>query len=174
MKKAGILLLVICILCSAAGCSLAAKEKGFSVENYQLSIVADDTYREKTGGSFDLQITNDLCYISIMAFYYEDLPLGVTPLDVYDIQNEDFSGKREDVTLVEEQKTQTLPQGEATYCVLSAKNNGIENYYAVYLIDLPEQETFAWVMVSATPLYYKANAQRLHNYVCSLSSTKEC
>ena len=37
------------------------------------------------------------------------------------------------------------------------------------VIDLPEKEACAWVLVSATPSYLNNNREYLHNIVCSLS-----
>lgn len=180
MKKAIVLLLVVCVLYSAAGCSALntiisstePAEKVFLLDSYHLMITADDTFYEKTGGSFDLQITNDNTYISIMAYNYIDLPQDTTPQDVYDVQNEEVFSKREAVAVVEEVKTQSLPQGEVVYAVYSAERDGVKNYYATYLVDLPENETFAWVLVTAVPSYFVNNADYLHNIVCSLMATE--
>ena len=178
MKKAIILLIAVCILFSASGCSTLddidastmPTEKTFLLESYHLKITADDTFYEKTGGSFDLQITNDNTYISIMAYDYIDLPQNITPQDVYDMQNEDIFSRRDAVTVVDEAKTQTLPQGTVVYGVHSAEKDGVKNYYASYLIDLSEKETFAWVLITAAPSYFKNNSDYLHNIVCSLTT----
>jgi len=181
MKKVISLLLLACVLLSFAGCAAIGEalmtvaepeEKTFSVENYPLQIVADTDFYEKTGGSFDLQITNDSCYVSVMPYSYSELPEGMMPQDVYDIQNEEIFSKRDAVTLIAETKTQTLPQGEAIYGVHSAEKDGVENYYATYLIDLPQQEICAWVLVTAVPSYYQSNTDYLHNIVCSLTGAE--
>lgn len=179
MKKALFVLLAVCILCCTAGCdsvgdlisSAQPEEKVFSVPNYPLQIVADDRFSDKTGGSFDLQITNEDAYISIMAYSYTDLPQGTTPQDVYEVQNADIFSKRDAVAVIAEDKTQTLTQGTVTYGVHSAQRDGVENYYATYLIDLPEAEVCAWVLVTSTPSYYTSNTDYLHGIVCSLSAT---
>ena len=178
MKKAIILLLAVCILCSAAGCSgindisslSSSAEKVFTLDSYHLQITADRTFQENTGGSFDLQITNENAYISIMAYHYIDLPENTTGQDVYDLQNEDLFSKREAVTLIEGDETQTLSQGTVTYGLHSAERDGVKNYYATYLVDLPEKETLAWVLVTAIPSYYQNNMEYLHNIVCSLTA----
>lgn len=178
MKKAIFYLLVVCVMCSAVGCSsdgntiLPAEpaEKTFLMDSYQLQITADDTFYEKTGGSFDLQITNDSAFVSVMAYHYIDLPEGTTARDVYDIQNEDIFSKRDAVAVIEETKTLSIPQGEVIYGVHSAERDGVKNYYATYLVDLPEKETLAWVLVTAVPSYYKNNTEYLHNIVCSLTA----
>ena len=172
MKKVIVLLLTVCVLFSAVGCSGAASQPVvFSISDYGLQLTADSTFRENTAGSFDLQITNNKAYISVMAYQYIDLPTGTTPLDVYDTQNGDLFGKREAVTPIEEAETQTLPHGTMTYALYSAERDGVKNYYATYLLDFPEAETLAWVLITATPSYLDANRESLHNIVCTLKPT---
>lgn len=164
------------MLLSAAGCAipnnLTSTEKVFSVEAYDLQITADSTFYEKTGGSFDLQITNDNAFVSVMAYGYADLPEGVTPLDVFEIQNEELFSKREAVTVIEEAKTQTLPQNVITKALYSAEKDGVKNYYMTYLVDLPSAKTLAWVLVTAVPSYLDKNREYLHGIVCSLTTVK--
>ncbi len=180
MKKVMVFLLAVCVLWSAVGCSALGNihssaepvRKTFLLESYSLQIMADESFYEKTGGSFDLQLTNDSAYISIMAYKYSDLPEGTTARDVYDIQNQDIFSKRDAVTEIEKTETFSLPQGEAIYGVHTAERDGSENYYATYLIDLPEAEILAWVLVTALPSYYQNNKEHLHNIVCSLTAAE--
>lgn len=177
MKKLLAFFLALGMMCAIAGCSLSEdvlsaiqpQEKIFLLEDYDLQIVADSTFEDKTGGSFDLQITNDNAYVSIMAYPYIDLPEGTTPLDVLELQNNDIISKRDNVSVVEERKTQAISQGEVTYMVYSAQKDGVKNYYATYLVDFPEAEICAWVLVTATPSYYTGHTDYLHNIVCSLA-----
>ena len=179
MKKAILVFLAVCMLCSLAGCSelhnlespFQPTETVFSIDSYRLQITADSTFRENTGGAFDLQITNGKAYVSIMAYQYMDLPEGVTPQDVYEVQNEDLFSKRTAVAVVEDTKTQTLSQKELTYAMYSAEKDGTKNYYATYLVDIPLEKTFAWVLVTATPTYLDNNQEYLHNIVCSLTTS---
>ena len=167
-KKLIAAVLVICLLFAASGCSvlddavslITPTEKIFSLESYHLQLTADSTFVEKTGGSFDLQITNNKAYISIMADQYIDLPQNVTPMDVYRAQNEDLFGKRTNVTVIEEAETQAIH---------SAEKDGVKNYYATYLMDFSEEETFAWVLITATPSYFEENRTYLHNIASSLT-----
>lgn len=181
MKKAMIILLAACLLLSAAGCTIPIEsvskptetvskpaEAIFTIDSYQLQITADSTFQDKTAGSYDLQLTNGRTYIGIMAFKYIDLPTGVTPLDVLDMQNEDLFSKRTNVTTVEEAKTQSLPQGTVTHALFSGEKDGNKNYYASYLIDMPDAQTFAWVLVSGMPSYITENREYLNTIVCSL------
>lgn len=178
MKKAILILVVICVLFSAAGCAavidpesvFTSKEVVFTIDDYQLQITADETFEENTGGAFDLQLTNKKSYISVMAYKYMDLPEGMTTQDVYKMQNEDLFSKRTAVTAVEEVKTQTLSQKSITYATYSAEKDGVKNYYVTYLVDIPQEETFAWVLVTAAPSYMDHNQEYLHNIVCSLTS----
>lgn len=175
-KRILVLLMAVFLLLSAAGCSMpngaspvAPTEAVFSVENYPFQITADSTFRENTGGSFDLQITNDRCYVSIMAYAYIDLPSDTTPLDVFAMQNEDLLNRREAVTLIEEAATQTTDRCVLTQALYSAEKDGTKNYYATYLLDFPQDQVFAWVLVTAAPSYLTNNREMLHNIVCSLT-----
>ena len=112
-KKILVAFLITCIVFSATGCSalnLKTEEKVFDIENYKLQITADSTFSEETGGEFDLQITNGDCYISIMAYKQIDISDELTPLDVFDMQNEDLFSRRTAVRVIEEAKTQNLSQ----------------------------------------------------------------
>ena len=173
MKKAIVFILMTCILFSAVGCSSTKpSEKIFSIESYNLQIKADNTFSEKTAGDFDLQITNDKCYISIMAFEYIDLPNDLTPSDVYDMQNDDIFSRRSNVTTIEETKSESFSNRTITKALYSAEKDGIKNYYATYLIDLPEDEVFAWVMITAMPSYLSDNQEYLNNIASSLTTIK--
>ena len=176
MKKALVILLLGCILISAVGCTeqkdgydpTEPAAKVFTVEGYDLQITADDRFYEDTGGSFDLQITNNKCYISIMAYRYTDLPEGTTPTDVYETQNEDLFSRRDYVNQIESTQTQNIAGGTVTYSLYSAEKDGVKNYYALHLVDLPETEVLAWVLISATPSYMEKNREYLHSIVCSI------
>ncbi len=181
MRKIFVFLLTACMVLSFASCAafdivineLKPQEKVFLVENYNLKITADDTFKDKTGGSFDLQITNEQSYVSIMAYKYEDLSEGQTTMDIYDAQHEDLLGKRENVSTIEERKTEEKSEYTLTQTLFSAENNGVENYYLSYLIDFKDYGTFAWVMVTGTPSYIKSQREYFHNIVCSLAIAEQ-
>ena len=177
MKKALMFLMIVCLLLSAVGCGaleniLTPTEKVFPIAEYGLQITADSTFQDETGGSFDLQLSNNRAYVSVMAYKYIDLPEGVIPMDVLDIQNEGLLAKRDAVTVIEESATRSLAQGTVTQALYSAEKDGVKNYYGTYLIDLPDVQTLAWVVVTATPSYYEANRDMLHNIVCSLEAVQ--
>ena len=88
------------------------------------------------------------------------------------MQNEDLFSRRTAVTVIEEAKTQSQAKQVVTQALYSAEKDGVKNYYATYLIDLADAETFAWVLVTAMPSYLDDNQEYLHNIVCSLTSTK--
>ena len=171
MKKTILFILMSCILFSNIGCTLLnPSEKIFSIENYNLQITADSTFSEENDSNFDLQITNDKSYISIFAFKYIDLANGQTPLDIFDIQNEIAFTLRTEVDLIEEAKSQSFSNHTITQALYSAKNNNVKNYYATYLIDFPEYEVFAWVLITTTPSYFNKNREYLNDIVCSLTT----
>ena len=178
MKKVMVVLLTVCILFSEAGCSFLndtysltkQTETVFSIDSYNLQITADNAFHQEPISNFDLQLTNRNSYISIMAYKYIDLANNSTPLDIYDMQNEDLFSRRENVTIIEDVEVQSLPQAVVTQTTYSAEREGIKNYYVSYLIDFPNAETFAWVLVTAVPSYIDNNRAYLNNIVCSLES----
>lgn len=180
LKKIIVLLLTICTLLLAVGCSAIDKrnpfsqptEKVFSIDNYKLQITADTTFKEDTDGEFDLQITNDECYISVMTYKYVDIAEDLTPMDVFDMQNDALFSQRGNVTVVEKATTQTLGQKSIIKALYSAEKDKIKNYYVAYLIDIPENETLSWVLVSAMPTYIIENKENIDNIVYSLESIK--
>jgi len=180
MKKILALFYTVCLLLAATGCSAVyridfaanTKDTVFSIKDYGLQITADGSFHLTDADNFDLQITNKDAYISIYAYKYTDLPYGLTPNDIYDMQNEDIFSKRTNVTVIDEVKSQSSEAVTITYEVYSAQKNGNENYYATYLVDFPHDKTFAWVLVSATPEYFNDNKERLHNIVCSITTTE--
>ena len=180
MKKGIIMILAAFLLFSATGCSALREAKSlleptetvFSIPNCSLQITADSTFEEKTGGSFDLQIKNDESYISVMAFHYIDLPENVTPWDIFEIQNEELFGKRTAVTVLEEATTLVLSNRTVTKALHSAEKDGVKNYYATHLVDIPDAEICAWVLVTAMPSYWSQHGDDLYRIVCSLTSVK--
>ena len=178
MKKLFISILLLCILFSTSGCSVmpnltpssVSSEKVFTIEDYNLQITADSSFQESTSDNFDLQITNNKSYISIMAYKYFDLAQNSSPQDIYDWQNEDIFSRRDNVIVIEENQTESFPQYTIVCTLYSADYSDAKNYYASYLIDYPEEETFAWVLVTASPSYFENNSEYLHNIVTSLST----
>lgn len=179
MKKVISILLITCMLFSVTGCFAkndmkpvsTPAEKIFSIDSYNLQITADSTFYDKTGGNFDLQITNDGSYISVMAYKYIDLPNDLKPADVFDMQNDDIFSRRDNVALIEDVKKETLSKSQVTYSLYSAEKDGTKNYYATYLVDFPEKERFAWVLITGMPSYLDSNREYLHSIVCSLATT---
>ena len=179
MKKATLLLLVFCMLLTLAGCgkpeeapTTALPETTFAVDGYALQITADSSFREDTGGSFDLQITNDKSYVSIMAYNYADLPEGTTARDVFDVQNNELLSKRDAVEEVEEVTTLELSHCQAMEALYIAERDGVKNYYDTFLLDFPESQVMAWVLVTATPSYATSHRDHWTRIVFSLTPTR--
>jgi len=177
MKKIVICILVLCVILSISGCnsieeilSPSAPETAiFNIAGYGLQLTADTDFRESTGGNYDMQITNDDCYISIMAFSYIDLPQDVSPADVYDMQNQDLFSRRENTVIIEALQTKSDSGRTILRTLYSAEKSGSKNYYGSYLIDFPTEKTFAWILVSAVPSYYQSHSTYLHGIVTSLT-----
>ncbi len=178
IKKAIVFLLSVSMLFSVVGCSVIDRqnpfskptEKVFGIDDYKLQITADTSFKEDTDGEFDLQITNDECYISVMTYKYIDISEDLTPMDVFDMQNDALFEARDNVKIIEKAATQTLENKSVTKALFSAEKDKIKNYYAAYLIDIPENETLSWVLVSAMPTYINENKEYLDTIVCSLNS----
>ena len=172
------IILVLCSLLCVAGCvgtggaTAEPTRVTFAVTGYGLQIMADDTFTEKTGGEWDLQLTNDECYISVMAYKYSDLSEEYTPQDVYKLQNDSFLGKRTNVKELEKESTEVIEGRTVTQKLYSAEKDGVENYYASYLFDIPESEICAWLLISTPSSYFEGNREHLNNIACSLSAAQ--
>lgn len=169
MKKALILSLILCVVLSAAGCSLFnPAPKDFEVADYNMVITADEGFTEDTGGEWSLQITNYKTYISVMPFTYEELG-DITPEEIYSLQNEDIFTRREDTEVLEEETKKTENGKTIIRTVFSAVLDGDENYYVCYLVDIPESELCAWVLVTTLPEYYDSIKEKSDTIVASLT-----
>ena len=91
-------------------------------------------------------------------------------VNYFDIQNEIAFTLRTEVDLIEEAKSQSFSNHTITQALYSAKNNNVKNYYETYLIDFPEDEVFAWVLITTTPSYFNKNREYLNDIVCSLTT----
>ena len=168
MKKALILSLILSLLLSAAGCSLLnPAPKDFDVADYNMVITADEGFKEDTGGDWSLQITNYKTYISVMPFTYEELD-DITPEEIYSLQNEDIFTRREDTKVLEEEAKKTENGKTIIRTAFSAVLDGEENYYVCYLVDIPESEICAWVLVTTLPEYYNSVKENSDTIVASL------
>ena len=107
-----------------------------------------------------------------MAFKYIDLSEDLTPAKVYEMQNEEVFNRRESVKEIEEDKAPALSGSAVKMALYSAEKDGAKNYYATYLVDFPDKETFAWVLITAMPSYLTENREYLHNIVCSLTTVE--
>ncbi len=169
MKKALVLSLILCVILSAAGCSLLnPAPKDFEVADYNMVITADEGFTEDTGGEWSLQITNYKTYISVMPFTYEELG-DITPEEIYSLQNEDIFTRREDTEVLEEETKKTQNGKTIIRTVFSAVLDGDENYYVCYLVDIPESELCAWVLVTTLPEYYDSIKENSDTIVASLA-----
>lgn len=172
MKKLITALMIIVLVISAAGCGIAdisiPQKKVFTIDAYNLQITANSTFYESTDGELDIQITNDKARISVFAYCYDDLSQNITPLDIYELQNEELFNKRDNVTIIENAETQSFENRSVTKALFSGERNNVKNYYAAYLIDFPNEEVCAWVLVTSAPSHFKAKREYYNSIVCSL------
>lgn len=172
IKSLSLILLFAIIL---SGCSPVVDKlmensvKTFEIPSYGLSFTADGDFEEaESGGGWNIQITDGAAYFSIMAYEYADLSEGQTPEDVYRYHNEDIFSRRENVTVVTEEKGEIW--NEITYLntVYSAEKDGVKNYYSSYLVDMEQDGIFAWVLVTSTPSYLEKNSEEFKEMVRSI------
>jgi len=141
----------------------------FPIEGYDLQITADERYEDVTeDGNFDLQLNMSDIYLSLYAFDRSWLREGQTTKDIYNLQNEDLWKYRTDVEVLEEESTRKIKNGSVTRTLYQAKKMGLQNIYDCYLIEFDVTDTFAWVVVTASPADYKVNGKYLQNVVLSL------
>lgn len=48
----------------------------------------------------------------------------------------------------------------------------LKNYYGVYLVDIPDKETFAWILVTTMPSYWEDNSELLNSIAYSLTTAE--
>ena len=95
-----------------------------------------------------------------------------TARDVFDVQNNELLSKRDAVEEVEAPTTQSLPHCQVIRALYTAERDGSKNYYETYLLDFPESQILAWVLVTATPSYATSHRDYLSDIVFSLTPTR--
>lgn len=170
MKK---IISVLCILCctlSLTSCALfgqtAYAPKSFEIESYAMTLTADSSYSrgETEEGSWDLQITDEHSYISVMCYY--DYETGDTPEELYALHNNDIMQKRENVTLVKEMEKTEKDGAVILHTVYTASLDGVKNYYSSYMFDF--DGAMAWLLITSGVSNYKKNSEKLDGFAKSL------
>lgn len=152
MKRIKLLPLLLVFCFALVSCTLAApKEVTFNIEKYGITVIGNDNFEESTSGSWDLQITNQKVNISIMVFNIDEIVEDGTQKSIYDLQNKDLLSKRENTTTAEAETITQMSDKKITKTVFSGDRDGIKNYYASYLIEFSNSETFAWGLINGTP-----------------------
>ena len=167
-------LVFVCVI--LAGCDIVDNirnaQKEFEIPEYNLKISADIDFEKVDASNLDLQITDGSCYLSVMAYKSVDLAEGQSTKDVYDFHNSDLFSKRDNVSVIEDESTETLSGKSIVKTCYSAENNGVKNYYYSYLVDFGGDGAFAWVLATGVPSYMESNAERLDNIVKTLEFIK--
>lgn len=186
MKKRLSLGFLVLMLLFTTGCSRILKttidtmvndksqEKVFVIEDYNLELTATNEWEETSGTAFDLKITDDNSYISVMSYFSIDLAKEDTPQSIYQLQNEDIFSKRDNVEVIEELSTTEVNGKIMETMLYSAERDGARNYYYSTLVTFRETEdVFAWVIITGTPSYLVNNKEKLMGIVSTLEYKAE-
>ncbi len=167
-------LLIVVISLSAANENARAQsvvlEKSFVVKDYNVKISFPQKWRVETKNKnpFDLQCTNGDSFASVFVFYKVDLAEGQTPQDIFHTQNEDLINKRENVKIINEEKTEMIADKQIRTMLFSAEKEGTKNYYYCNLIEFGEaSDRFVWILFAAYPSYALANIETMKKIVAS-------
>ncbi len=163
----------LCICLIFSGCSSAPKEITHEITDYNLQITADSKFKDAKSESWDLQLSDGMSYISVMAYSYSDLAEGQTPKDLYNYHNDDLFSRRENVSVIEKEKAEKTSTANVVKTRFSAEKDSSKNYYDSFLFEFEKGEVFAWVLISATPSYLEKNTNELHNIVYSLTLNQQ-
>lgn len=156
--KRNIIIMMILLVC-LTGCGInndisdEGTDKQFYIEDYDISLSVPKEWREYDSESeYDLYLTNGESYLGVMTYYMIDLPKGYTIEGVYEIQNDDFLSRRENVEIVEPQKTISFEGKKITTTMFSGERDGGKNYYYSCLVTFDDNpDVFAWILISALP-----------------------
>ncbi len=150
--------------------STESQEEKFVIDYYDIVVPTEGDWKDVTEGKpFDLQLHDGNSYYSVMAYKYVDLAEGQTPEDIYEWHNEDIMGKRDNSQLITADIVTKMDGKCITKRMYSAERDGNKNYYVSYLVDFEEEETFAWVLVTATPTTMMKNSDKYHKMVENMS-----
>lgn len=129
-------------------------EKEFTIEDYGVSFTATTEWEESEDTPFDLQISDNNSYFSVMAYNQIDLAEDQTPESIYEWHNEDIFSRRENVKIIEDYTTYTNNGKTITSTLYSAEFDEGKNYYYSFLVTFDDNEdVFAWVLVTGVPSY---------------------
>ncbi len=183
-------LTVLCICCTMSfmcGCSvlgialnttravasLENQEEKYVIDYYDIVVTAEGYWEDVTEGKpFDLQLHDGSSYYSVMAYKYIDLSEGQTPEDIYHWHNSDIMSKRDNVKQFSLDLFTQMDDKCITKNEYLADYNGNRNFYMSYLVDFKEEETFAWILVTATPTTLMKNNDKYEAMVKNVSINK--
>ena len=179
MKKFKLLISVIIIATLLSGCAfipnkLANKQENdnviFAISDYNMQLTADSEFKKAEQESeWDLQITDNNVYLSVMAYKSIDLNENQSPEDAYDAQNKELFEKRDNVSVIIKKNTEISEDKIIIHTRYSAESEVGKNYYDSFLVNFPEKETFAWILVSGVPSVIENYTEKVEDMVFSLA-----
>lgn len=157
IKKNIIIMMILMVFLSGCGINTDVqderKDKEFYIEDYGISLLVPKEWEEcELESECDLYLTNGESYLGVMAYYLIDLPKEYTIERYYEIQNENFLSRRENVEIVEPQKTISCEGKKITTTMFSGERDGGKSYYYICLVTFDDNpDVFAYVLISAIP-----------------------
>lgn len=140
------------------------KNQIFNVVPYDMRFTFSDDWEDATGDSpYDLQMKrDDRYYCSIFGFKDIDLPNGMVPEDVFELQKEDLLGNRDFVELIREEPAWEDENKKIYRELYSGEFEGGKYYYYCCLIDFKEPaEGLAWVVFSGIPSWIENDMEEI-------------
>jgi len=180
-KKRMITIVLVLVMVMLTACtsdtpaSNTKAEKVFKIEDYNISFSFPNNWKkEMDGAPYDLQCSNEESYACIFTYHKIDLSEGQTPLDIFNIQNDDIFSRRENVKKISEEKVDEFENKRIHSVLYSAENGGVKNYYYCNLIEFKEEaDVFAWIIFTAVPSYSDAHIDEFKAITASANWTKE-
>lgn len=129
------------------------EDNEFYIEDYGISLSVPKEWEEcESESEYDLYLTNGGSYLGVMAYLMIDLPQEYTMEGYYELQNESFLSRRENVEIVEPQQTITCEGKKITTTMFSGERNGGKSYYYICLVTFDDKpDEFAYVLISSIP-----------------------
>ena len=128
-------------------------ERTYAVGNYGVSFSLAGDWNKTDAENFDLQLSSDKygANISVFVFYKVDLAENSSVENLFNQQNDSLFANRQNVTTVNEAKTETVGTKTVYSKTTSAERDGNKNYYRTYMVDNSESKVFVWVLVNSAP-----------------------
>lgn len=140
---------------------------------YPMELPLPESWYVTDATNFDLQISNDLFNVSFYGYLAEDIRNYDAPKDVFQEQNQSLMDKRDNVTQLQDYKTEELSDRIIHSEIYSAERDGIENYYAFYFVEFKNSEAGVWILITSLPSLFDYYQDSLEKIVLSVKMKDE-